>query len=267
MATLLKIEDIHKTLEAGTVNENHFLKVLDLTVEEGDFISVIGGNGAGKSTLMNILAGGLQVDQGDILLEGKSIKQTSVRKRAKDIARVFQDPKMGTASRLTIEENMAIAKKRGAKRGLSWGVKEKDREEFKTALRELNIGLENRLKVDTQYLSGGQRQALTLVMAALVKPKLLLLDEHTAALDPKTSEMVMELTQKIVESHDLTTLMITHDMNHAIAYGNRLIMLYQGKIVVDVKGEEKKNLTVEDLMRLFQQNSGETLVSDELVLG
>ena len=267
MATLLKIEDIHKTFEAGTVNENHVLKGLDLTVEEGDFISVIGGNGAGKSTLMNILAGGLQVDQGDILLEGQSIKQTSVRKRAKDIARVFQDPKMGTASRLTIEENMAIAKKRGAKRGLSWGVKEKDREEFKTALRELNIGLENRLKVDTQYLSGGQRQALTLVMAALVKPKLLLLDEHTAALDPKTSEMVMELTQKIVESHDLTTLMITHDMNHAIAYGNRLIMLYQGKIVVDVKGEEKKNLTVEDLMRLFHQNSGETLVSDELVLG
>ena len=267
MATLLKIEDIHKTFEAGTVNENHVLKGLDLTVEEGDFISVIGGNGAGKSTLMNILAGGLQVDQGDILLEGKSIKQTSVRKRAKDIARVFQDPKMGTASRLTIEENMAIAKKRGAKRGLSWGVKEKDREEFKTALKELNIGLENRLKVDTQYLSGGQRQALTLVMAALVKPKLLLLDEHTAALDPKTSEMVMELTQKIVESHDLTTLMITHDRNHAIAYGNRLIMLYQGKIVVDVKGEEKKNLTVEDLMRLFHQNSGETLVSDELVLG
>lgn len=267
MATLLKIEDIHKTFEAGTVNENHVLKGLDLTVEEGDFISVIGGNGAGKSTLMNILAGGLQVDQGDILLEGKSIKQTSVRKRAKDIARVFQDPKMGTASRLTIEENMAIAKKRGAKRGLSWGVKEKEREEFKTALKELNIGLENRLKVDTQYLSGGQRQALTLVMAALVKPKLLLLDEHTAALDPKTSEMVMELTQKIVESHGLTTLMITHDMNHAIAYGNRLIMLYQGKIVVDVKGEEKKNLTVEDLMRLFHQNSGETLVSDELVLG
>lgn len=267
MATLLKIEDIHKTFEAGTVNENHVLKGLDLTVEEGDFISVIGGNGAGKSTLMNILAGGLQVDQGDILLEGKSIKQTSVRKRAKDIARVFQDPKMGTASRLTIEENMAIAKKRGARRGLSWGVKEKDREEFKTALKELNIGLENRLKVDTQYLSGGQRQALTLVMAALVKPKLLLLDEHTAALDPKTSEMVMELTQKIVESHDLTTLMITHDMNHAIEYGNRLIMLYQGKIVVDVKGEEKKNLTVEDLMRLFHQNSGETLVSDELVLG
>ena len=261
MATLLSIEGIHKTFEAGTVNENHVLKGLDLQVEEGDFISVIGGNGAGKSTLMNILAGNLVVDEGD------SIKNSSVRKRAKDIARVFQDPKMGTASRLTIEENMAIAQRRGKSRGLSWGVREKDRELFREALKELNIGLENRLKVDTQYLSGGQRQALTLVMAALVKPKLLLLDEHTAALDPKTSEMVMELTQKIVESHDLTTLMITHDMNHAIEYGNRLIMLYQGKIVVDVKGEEKKNLTVEDLMRLFQQNSGETLVSDELVLG
>ena len=176
MASLLTLENIHKTFEAGTVNENHVLKGLDLEVEEGDFISVIGGNGAGKSTLMNILAGNLSVDEGDLLLEGKSIKNMSVRKRAKDIARVFQDPKMGTASRLTIEENMAIALRRGQKRGLGWGVKEKDRIQFQEALKELNIGLENRLKVDTQYLSGGQRQALTLVMAALVKPKLLLLD-------------------------------------------------------------------------------------------
>ena len=266
MATLLSIEGIHKTFEAGTVNENHVLKGLDLQVEEGDFISVIGGNGAGKSTLMNILAGNLVVDEGDILLEGNSIKNTSVRKRAKDIARVFQDPKMGTASRLTIEENMAIAQRRGKSRGLSWGVREKDRELFREALKELNIGLENRLKVDTQYLSGGQRQALTLVMAALVKPKLLLLDEHTAALDPKTSEMVMELTQKIVESHDLTTLMITHDMNHAIEYGNRLIMLYQGKIVVDVKGEEKKNLHVSDLLSKFEQASGGEFANDRMML-
>ncbi|MDS3817752.1 ATP-binding cassette domain-containing protein [Streptococcus pneumoniae] len=279
MASLLTLENIHKTFEAGTVNENHVLKGLDLEVEEGDFISVIGGNGAGKSTLMNILAGNLSVDEGDLLLAGKSIKNLSVRKRAKDIARVFQDPKMGTASSLTIEENMAIALRRGQKRGLGWGVKEKDRIQFQEALKEkdriqfqealkeLNIGLENRLKVDTQYLSGGQRQALTLVMAALVKPKLLLLDEHTAALDPKTSQMVMDLTQKIVEHHQWTTLMITHDMNHAIEYGNRLIMLYQGKIVIDVKGEEKKHLTVEDLMHLFQKNSGQSLVSDELVLG
>ncbi|HET0705234.1 ABC transporter ATP-binding protein [Streptococcus pneumoniae] len=279
MTSLLTLENIHKTFEAGTVNENHVLKGLDLEVEEGDFISVIGGNGAGKSTLMNILAGNLSVDEGDLLLAGKSIKNLSVRKRAKDIARVFQDPKMGTASRLTIEENMAIALRRGQKRGLGWGVKEKDRIQFQEALKEkdriqfqealkeLNIGLENRLKVDTQYLSGGQRQALTLVMTDLMKPKLLLLDEHTAALDPKTSQMVMDLTQKIVEHHQWTTLMITHDMNHAIEYGNRLIMLYQGKIVVDVKGEEKKHLTVEDLMHLFQKNSGQSLVSDELVLG
>ncbi|HEW7329500.1 TPA: ATP-binding cassette domain-containing protein [Streptococcus pneumoniae] len=264
MASLLTLENIHKTFEAGTVNENHVLKGLDLEVEEGDFISVIGGNGAGKSTLMNILAGNLSVD---LLLAGKSIKHLNVRKRAKDIARVFQDPKMGTASRLTIEENMAIALRCEQKRGLGWGVKGKDRIQFQEALKELNIGLENRLKVDTQYLSGGQRQALTLVMAALVKPKLLLLDEHTAALDLKTSQMVMNLTQKIVEHHQWTTLMITHDMNHAIEYGNRLIMLYQGKIMVDVKGEEKKHLTVEDLMHLFQKNSGQSLVSDELVLG
>lgn len=267
MASILSIEGIHKRFEVGTVNENHVLRGLNLEVEEGDFISVIGGNGAGKSTLMNILAGSLTVDEGDIRLEGKSIKQTSVRKRAKDIARVFQDPKMGTASNLTIEENMAIAQRRGKKRGLTWGVREKDREHFRTALKELNIGLEDRLKAETQYLSGGQRQALTLVMAALVKPKLLLLDEHTAALDPKTSAMVMDLTQKIVESHHLTTLMITHDMHHAIEYGNRLIMLYEGRIVVDVRGEEKKNLTVEDLLHLFQENSGQSLASDELILG
>ena len=266
MATLLKIEDIHKTFEAGTVNENHVLKGLDLTVEEGDFISVIGGNGAGKSTLMNILAGGLQVDQGEILLEGKSIKQTSVRKRAKDIARVFQDPKMGTASRLTIEENMAIAKKRGARRGLSWGVKEKDREEFKTALKELNIGLENRLKVDTQYLSGGQRQALTLVMAALVKPKLLLLDEHTAALDPKTASKVLELTEQIVGERKLTTLMVTHNMNDAIRLGNRLIMMHEGRVIYDVAGEEKRALTVPDLLQKFEEVSGGELANDRMLL-
>ncbi|KXT79074.1 ABC transporter ATP-binding protein [Streptococcus sp. DD13] len=267
MSTLLSIQEIHKTFEVGTVNENHVLKGLSLDVEEGDFISVIGGNGAGKSTLMNVLSGSLQVDQGDILLQGNSISKSSVRKRSKDIARVFQDPKMGTASRLSIEENMAIAARRGKKRSLKWGVSEKDRKDFKEALAELNLGLENRMKVDTQFLSGGQRQALALVMAALVKPQLLLLDEHTAALDPKTSEMVMELTQRIVERHELTTLMITHDMNHAIRYGNRLVMLYQGKIVVDIKGEEKEKLTVEDLLQLFQKNSGHTLTDDQLILG
>ena len=267
MKKILEIKGIHKTFEAGTINENHVLKGLDLDVNEGDFISVIGGNGAGKSTLMNCLAGNLMVDEGDIFLDGQSVLPLSAAKRSKDISRVFQDPRMGTASRLTIEENMAIAYKRGQSRGFSWGVKDSQRQLFKEALEELGLGLENRMKVSTEFLSGGQRQALTLVMSALVKPKLLLLDEHTAALDPKTSDMVMQLTQKIVEGHELTALMITHNMEHAISYGNRLIMLYQGKIVVDVSGEEKKNLTVPDLMALFQKNSGHALASDELVLG
>lgn len=267
MTTLLSLQNIHKIFEVGTVNENHVLRGLNLEVEEGDFISIIGGNGAGKSTLMNTLAGTLKVDQGDILLEGKSIKNLAAAKRASLISRVFQDPKMGTASRLTIEENMAIAYRRGKKRGLSWGVKEEERQIYKQALKELGLNLENRLKVDTQFLSGGQRQALTLLMASLEKPKVLLLDEHTAALDPKTSDMVMALTDKIVKNHSLTTLMITHNMENAIQYGNRLVMLHQGKIVVDVKGQEKQDLTVEELMQLFHKNAGQTLKDDALVLG
>ncbi|MBI0907904.1 ABC transporter ATP-binding protein [Streptococcus uberis] len=267
MSSLLSIQNIHKVFEAGTVNENHVLRGLSLDVNEGDFISIIGGNGAGKSTLMNTLAGTLKVDQGDILLEGQSIISQSAAKRARVISRVFQDPKMGTASRLTIEENMAIAHRRGKKRGLSWGVKEDERLIYKEALKELGLNLENRLKVDTQFLSGGQRQALTLLMASLEKPKVLLLDEHTAALDPKTSDMVMALTDKIVKTHGLTTLMITHNMENAIAYGNRLVMLHQGRIVVDVKGQEKANLTVNQLMGLFQKNSGQNLSDDALVLG
>ena len=266
MTTILSIQSIHKTFEAGTINENHVLRGMDLEVQEGDFISIIGGNGAGKSTLMNSLAGTLTVDQGDILLEGKSIKTVPAAKRAKDIARVFQDPKMGTASRLTIEENMAIAYRRGLSRGLSWGVKDNERQIFQESLKELGLGLENRLKVDTQFLSGGQRQALTLLMAALVKPKLLLLDEHTAALDPKTSDMVMELTKKIVESHQLTTLMITHNMRDALRFGNRLIMMHEGHILVDVNGEEKKNLTIRDLLEMFEKASGDDMVSDKLLL-
>lgn len=266
MTAILSIQQIHKTFEAGTINENHVLRGMNLEVEEGDFISIIGGNGAGKSTLMNTLAGSLSVDTGDILLEGKSIKTVSAAKRARDISRVFQDPKMGTASRLTIEENMAIAYRRGLKRGLSWGVKDNERQIFKEALKELGLGLENRMKVDTQFLSGGQRQALTLLMASLVKPKVLLLDEHTAALDPKTSDMVMNLTKKIVEKDRLTTLMITHNMENAIEYGNRLVMLHRGQIVVDVKGEEKAHLTVQDLMELFHKNSGQKITDDEMML-
>ena len=236
---LLSLQQIHKTFEKGTVNENHVLRGLDLDIEQGDFISVIGGNGAGKSTLMNSIAGVLRIDEGDILLEGQSIKKASVDERSKDISRVFQDPRMGTATNLSIEENMAIAYRRGKKR----------------------------MKTDANFLSGGQRQALTLAMATLVRPKILLLDEHTAALDPKTSDMVMNLTRKIVEEQELTTLMITHNMEHAIEYGNRLVMLYHGKIVVDVRGEEKKNLTVAELMDLFHKNSGQVLNDDALVLG
>ena len=237
MASLLTLENIHKTFEAGTVNENHVLKGLDLEVEEGDFISVIGGNGAGKSTLMNILAGNLSVDEGDLLLAGKSIKNMSVRKRAKDIARVFQDPKMGTASRLTIEENMAIALRRGQKRGLGWGVKEKDRIQFQEALKELNIGLENRLKVDTQYLSGGQRQALTLVMASLVKPKLLLLDEPSMGLAPIFIQEIFDIIQDI-QKQGTTVLLIEQNANKALAIADRGYVLETGKVVLTGTGKE-----------------------------
>ena len=265
---LLSLQQIHKTFEKGTVNENHVLRGLDLDIEQGDFISVIGGNGAGKSTLMNSIAGVLSIDEGDILLEGQSIKKASVDERSKDISRVFQDPRMGTATNLSIEESMAIAYRRGKKRSFfKKSITESERQVFKEALVDLGLGLENRMKTDANFLSGGQRQALTLAMATLVRPKILLLDEHTAALDPKTSDMVMNLTRKIVEEQELTTLMITHNMEHAIEYGNRLVMLYHGKIVVDVRGEEKKNLTVAELMDLFHKNSGQVLNDDALVLG
>lgn len=263
---MLEVKTIHKRFEAGTVNENHVLRGLTLTINKGDFISIIGGNGAGKSTLLNCLAGNLTIDQGDILLDGSSIAHLSPEQRAKVISRVFQDPKLGTASRLTIEENMAIAYKRGKARGLGWGIKQQQRSFFQKELAELGLGLENRLKTATAFLSGGQRQALTLVMAALVKPKLLLLDEHTAALDPQTSDMVMQLTEKVVLDHRLTAMMITHNMEHAIRYGNRLVMLHQGQIVVDIAGDAKAHLTVPDLLNLFQKNSGHTLNNDELLL-
>ena len=264
---MLELKNIYKTFNPGTINEKRALNGLNLKLNEGDFVTVIGGNGAGKSTMLNAVAGTWPVDEGQILIDNIDVTKLSEHKRATYLGRVFQDPMTGTAATMGIEENLALAKRRGKSRLLRSGITKAEREEYKELLKILGLGLEDRLTSKVGLLSGGQRQALTLLMATLQKPKLLLLDEHTAALDPKTSEMVMELTQKIVESHDLTTLMITHDMNHAIEYGNRLIMLYQGKVVVDVKGEEKKNLTVEDLMRLFQQNSGETLVSDELVLG
>ena len=217
---------------------------------------------------MNSIAGVVEIDKGDIILDGNSIRKASVAARSKDISRVFQDPRMGTATNLTIEENMAIAYRRGKKRSFfKKSITEAERQLFKDKLFELGLGLENRMKTDAAFLSGGQRQALTLAMATLVRPKVLLLDEHTAALDPKTSDMVMQLTKKVVEEEKLTTLMITHNMEHAIEYGNRLVMLYHGKIVVDVRGEEKKNLTVAQLMNLFHKNSGQVLNDDALVLG
>ncbi|MFS1664609.1 ABC transporter ATP-binding protein [Streptococcus sp. zg-JUN1979] len=265
---LLELSGIHKTFEKGTVNENHVLRGLDLAINEGDFISVIGGNGAGKSTLLNSISGVVSVDEGDIFLEGQSIKKDSVEKRAKVISRVFQDPRMGTATNLTIEENMAIAYRRGQKRSFfKTSITEQERKHFKEVLSDLGLGLENRLRTDAAFLSGGQRQALTLSMATLVRPKVLLLDEHTAALDPKTSDMVMNLTRRVIEEQSLTSLMITHNMEHAIEYGNRLVMLYHGKIVVDISGEAKKNLSVAELMDLFHQNSGQELTDDALVLG
>lgn len=260
------LKNIEKAFEKGTVNENHVLRNFNLEIEDGEFVSIIGSNGAGKSTLMNTISGVLAPDSGEIILDGKDITRDSVTKRSKAIARVFQDPKMGTATRMTIEQNMAIALKRGKGRTFSLGVKKEDRKLYKNALADLDLGLENRLKNSVEFLSGGQRQALTLVMATLVKPKILLLDEHTAALDPKTSSMVMELTDKIVKRDKLTTIMITHNMEHAIKYGNRLVMLHEGHVVVDIKGEEKKELTVEKVLELFKKNSGDSVVSDSMVM-
>lgn len=266
MTDILELKGIHKSFEVGTVNEHHVLKGIDLTLHQGDFVTIIGGNGAGKSTLLNSIAGSFGVDEGQIFLDKVNVTNQKTAKRAKYIGRVFQDPRMGTATRLSIEENLAIAYNRGQSRGLSKGVKEKQRNEFRAQLQELDLGLENRLKMEVGLLSGGQRQALTLLMATLVTPKLLLLDEHTAALDPKTSQSVLNLTKKIVEEKNLTTLMITHNMEDAIQYGNRLIMLYNGQIVVDLKEEEKKGLTVPDLLALFQKNSGQTINDDALIL-
>lgn len=262
----LVLKNIEKTFEKGTINENHVLRNLCLEIEDGEFVSIIGSNGAGKSTLMNVIAGVLFPDSGTVVLDGVDVTKDDVTKRSKDISRVFQDPKMGTATRMTIEQNMAIALKRGESRFFSPGVKKEDRELYKVALEELGLGLENRLKSSVEFLSGGQRQALTLVMSTLVKPKLLLLDEHTAALDPKTSAMVMNLTDKIVKKNNLTTVMITHNMEHAIEYGNRLVMLHEGHVVVDIKGEEKKDLTVAKLLELFKKNSGSNIINDDMML-
>ena len=263
---MLKIENVTKTFNPGTVNEKVALKNLNLHLQEGDFVTVIGGNGAGKSTMLNAVAGVWGVDSGTITIGGNNVTNLPEYKRAKFIGRVFQDPMMGTAATMQIEENLALAARRGKPRTLRAGITRAEREQYVEQLKILDLGLEDRLTAKVGLLSGGQRQALTLLMATLQKPQLLLLDEHTAALDPKTAAKVLEATQRIVEKDHLTTMMITHNMRDAIAYGNRLIMMYEGHIVVDVSGEEKKHLTVEQLLSLFSQASGSDEVDDKLVL-
>lgn len=263
---MLKIENVRKVFNAGTVNEKVALNGLNLELKKGDFVTVIGGNGAGKSTMLNSVAGVYPVDAGKILIDGVDVTHLPEYKRAKFIGRVFQDPMMGTAATMQIEENLALALRRGKPRTLRSGITRQEREEYKEKLKILELGLEDRLTAKVGLLSGGQRQALTLLMATLQEPKLLLLDEHTAALDPKTAAKVLDATQRIVERSNLTTMMITHNMRDAIAYGNRLIMMYDGHIVVDVSGEEKKNLTVEQLLNLFSRASGSDEVNDKLLL-
>jgi len=263
---MLKIEQVRKVFNAGTVNEKVALNGLELHLKPGDFVTVIGGNGAGKSTMLNCVSGLYTPDEGKILIDGVDVTHLPEHKRAKFIGRVFQDPMMGTAATMQIEENLALADRRGKHRGLKAGITKQDREFYMEQLKILDLGLEDRMTAKVGLLSGGQRQALTLLMATLQKPKLLLLDEHTAALDPKTAAKVLEATQKIVEKDNLTTLMITHNMRDAITYGNRLIMMYDGKVVVDVSGEEKKNLTVEQLLALFSKASGSDEANDKLLL-
>lgn len=264
---MLELKGIYKTFNAGTVNEKRAIDGLDLTLENGDFVTVIGGNGAGKSTLLNSIAGVFPVDRGKITIDGNDITKTPEHKRAKYIGRVFQDPMMGTAAGMMIEENLAIASRRGKSLSLRWSSSQKDRQYFTELLQGLDLGLENRLTSKVGLLSGGQRQALTLLMATMNNPKLLLLDEHTAALDPKTAEKVLALTEKIVLQNHLTTLMITHNMKDALRFGNRLIMLHSGNIIIDVAGDEKKNLTIEDLLKMFEKASGNQLANDRMLLG
>ena len=263
---MLKIENVTKTFNPGTVNEKVALKNLNLHLQEGDFVTVIGGNGAGKSTMLNAVAGVWGVDSGTITIGGNNVTNLPEYKRAKFIGRVFQDPMMGTAATMQIEENLALAARRGKPRTLRAGITRAEREQYVEQLKILDLGLEDRLTAKVGLLSGGQRQALTLLMATLQQPKLLLLDEHTAALDPKTAAKVLEATQRIVEKNHLTTMMITHNMRDAISYGNRLIMMYEGHVVVDVSGEEKKNLTVEQLLNLFSRASGSDEADDKLLL-
>lgn len=264
---MLQLYNIYKTFNLGTINEKVALNGVNLTLNEGDFVTVIGGNGAGKSTMLNAIAGVWPIDEGAILIDGTDVTGLPEHKRAQYLGRVFQDPMTGTTATMQIEENLALASRRGKKRGLSWGISAEEKKQYKEMLKMLDLGLEDRMTSKVGLLSGGQRQALTLLMATLQKPKLLLLDEHTAALDPKTAAKVLELTDKIVEENHLTTIMITHNMKDAIAHGNRLIMMNEGNIVLDIGPEEKKKLTVEDLLQKFEDVSGQAFSSDKALLG
>ncbi len=259
---MLELKNLYKTFNAGTVNEKRAIDGLDLTLEDGDFVTIIGGNGAGKSTTLNLIAGVFPADQGSIILDGVDITRLPEHKRAKYLGRVFQDPMMGTAATMGIEENLALANRRGQRRTLRPGITAQEREMFRKQLAALGLGLEDRMTSKVGLLSGGQRQALTLLMATLKKPRLLLLDEHTAALDPKTADKVLQITEEIVARDKLTTLMVTHNMKHAIQYGNRLIMMDAGKVVVDIRGEEKKNLSVRDLLEKFKIDNDRMLLSE-----
>ena len=263
---MLKITNLQKTFNPGTVNAKTGVNGLDLSIGDGEFVTVIGGNGAGKSTMLNAFAGVWKPDFGTIEIDGVDVTNIPEFKRAAYLGRVFQDPMMGTAPDMEIAENLAIAARRGTKRKLRWGVKKDEREQYKKLLATLELGLEDRLSAKVGLLSGGQRQAVTLLMATLNRPKLLLLDEHTAALDPKTAAKVLEITDKIVTENKLTTLMITHNMHDAIAYGNRLIMMHEGRIIIDVSGEEKKKLTISQLLGLFEKASGSEFANDKVML-
>lgn len=263
---MLKITHLHKTFFPNTPNEKKALRGVNLTLEEGDFVTVIGSNGSGKSTLMNCIAGVFYHDKGHILIDGVDVTRMPEHVRAKYIGRVFQDPMKGTAADMQVAENLAMASRRGKPLSLKWSSQSSQLAEFREALKELDLGLENRLETRIGTLSGGQRQSITLLMATLVPPKLLLLDEHTAALDPKTAEKVLNLTQKRVSEGNLTTLMITHNMRDALRFGNRLIMMHEGRVVVDVKGEQKKELTIQSLLELFEKASGAEFDDPEALL-
>ncbi len=263
---MLEVKNLHKTFNAGTINEKKALQGVNIVLNDGDFVTIIGGNGAGKSTFLNAISGVWPIDEGHIIIDGKDITKLPEHKRAAFLGRVFQDPMTGTAANMGIEENMALALRRGTTRTLKSGITAKERHMYEAQLSKLGLGLQTRMTSKVGLLSGGQRQALTLLMATLQRPKLLLLDEHTAALDPKTAKKVLDLTAEIVEEQNLTALMVTHNMKDAIQLGNRLIMMHEGRIIYDVAGEEKKNLTVDDLLRKFGEASGGEFANDRMML-